>query len=70
MSEQLLNLINAECGPGDKNDAQFVSKLASLIWGDHELAKRSVTGSASNVYKNAPSKPGLEKDKLKFIYGI
>lgn len=65
-----MNQINAECGPGEKYDNQFITKLASFIWGDRELSGRSVTGASSNAFKSAPTKPGLEKDKLKFIYGM
>lgn len=65
-----MNKINAASGPGQENDSHFVYKIIELIWGFEELRKRSVTGIPSNAFEHHATFPGLEKEKLEYIYGI
>lgn len=64
-----LKRFNSEAGPGEQNDAQFVYMLLEAIWGFDELKRRSVTGKPSNAFHQENPFPGLEQEKLEFIYG-
>lgn len=64
-----LKRFNSEAGPGEQNDSQFVYKIINAVWGFDELKRRSVTGNPSNAFYQENTFPGLEMEKLEFIYG-